>query len=106
MIRGPTSSVAISSTSPLLILRLFFQPPNSTVSTFTFPSAATERPSGKDETMVRTSRRATTRADGTVELQFGGGPEGAGDGRDRARPRLIARGVGRPPDFDRSAGIS
>src|SRR5438067_2374922 len=39
MTRGPTSRVTISSTSPLLILRLFFQPRYSTFSTVTDTAA-------------------------------------------------------------------
>src|SRR5207249_9718994 len=45
--RGPTSRVTISSASPFVSRRLFFQPPNSTFSTVTFPfssAAAGARP--------------------------------------------------------------
>src|SRR5206468_4198903 len=50
MTRGPTSSVTTSSASPLLTLRLFFQPLYSTLSTltaafpFSDPAAAADRP--------------------------------------------------------------
>src|SRR6266446_5134182 len=40
MTRGPTSSVRISSASPLLSRRLFFQPLYSTFSTVTCPFSA------------------------------------------------------------------
>src|SRR5438105_14250039 len=59
MIRGPTSSVTINSTSPLLRRRLCFQPLYSTFSTVIFPWSAAADGRGSQAARPRPTARKT-----------------------------------------------
>src|SRR5215510_13673338 len=94
MTRGPTSRVRISSVSPLLRRRLFFQPPYSTFSTVTGPLGA--------GWAVTASGRATVSP--TRKARIGAGQGGTGSSSGGA-------GAVRPPRCrsgdlaDRFAGV-
>src|SRR5262245_57508503 len=81
MTRGPTSRVTISSASPLLRRRLFFQPWYSIFSTAALPFSAARRPgSAAAAAASTTAARASSRPDHSRGAFTGIGPHGCGGG--------------------------